>query len=363
MPYQSLPHAELGFNVVVRAIGREQLQGFRFIAGIGDIKCPELRAHQGSQFGQKRTGYRQQIALALHHAGELGNVSLQPVLIGILARGLGKVDNHLVDVVLERGHFTQGFDRDRPCQVALGDSRSDVGDRADLGSQVGGELVDVVRQVAPDSGRAGHQRLAAQFAFDADLAGHVAHLIRKHRQGVDHAVDGVRELGNLALSLQYQLAFQVAVSYVSHHLGDAADLGGEVGGHEIHVVSQILPRAGHSAHLGLAAQLALSAHFTRDASHLRGEAVELIDHGVDSVFQLQNFSLHIHRDLAAQVPIGYCSGYLSDVAYLGSQVACHGIDAVSQVFPRAGHAAHFGLAAQLALCAHFARHAGHLSRK
>ena len=37
-----------------------------------------------------------------------------------------------------------------------------------------GELVDVVGQVAPGAGGAGHVGLAAELAFDADLAGHRA---------------------------------------------------------------------------------------------------------------------------------------------------------------------------------------------
>src|SRR5207244_363513 len=41
--------------------------------------------------------------------------------------------------------------------------------------------------------------------------------------------------------------------------GDVAHLGGEVAGHRVHAVGQVLPRPGHPLHLGLAAQLPLGA--------------------------------------------------------------------------------------------------------
>ena len=55
-------------------------------------------------------------------------------------------------------------------------------------------------------------------------------------------------------------------------LGDAAHLGREVGGHEVHVVGEVLPGAGDALHLGLAAQLAFGADLARDAGDLGGEA-------------------------------------------------------------------------------------------
>ena len=103
------------------------------------------------------------------------------------------------------------FDRDGARQVALGHGGRHVGDRAHLRGEVGGQLVDVIGQIAPDAGGARHQRLAAELAFDADFAGDVADLVGEDRQGIDHAVDGFRELGDFALGLENQFALQVAV--------------------------------------------------------------------------------------------------------------------------------------------------------
>ena len=106
---------------------------------------------------------------------------------------------------------------------------------------------------------------------------------------------------NLALHFDGDLRGKIALGDGRGHVGDVADLAGEIRRHEVHVVGEILPRAGHAGHLRLATQLAFGANLAGHAGHLRGEAVELIDHRIDRVFQLQNLALHLDGDLAAQV--------------------------------------------------------------
>ena len=61
-------------------------------------------------------------------------------------------------------------------------------------------------------------------------------------------------------------------------------------GHQVDVVGEVLPGAGDALHLGLAAELALGADLLRDAGHLRGERVQLIDHRVDGVLELEDLA-------------------------------------------------------------------------
>ncbi len=124
------------------------------------------------------------------------------------------------------------------------------------------------------------------------------------------------------------------------HGGDVAHLGRQVAGHEVHAVGQIFPRAGDALHVGLPAEFSFGAHFAGHAGHFRGERAELIDHRVDGVFQLENFALHVDRDLLRQVAGGHGRGHRGDVAHLGRQIAGHEVHAVGQVFPRARHAFH-----------------------
>src|SRR5207247_3911609 len=129
---------------------------------------------------------------------------------------------------------------------------------------------------------------------------------------------------------------------------------GEVGGHHVHRVGEVLPRAGHAFHLGLAAKLALGAHLAGHASDFGGKRAELIDHRVDGVLQLRDFPLYVYGDFARQVAGGHGLGDVGDVAHLAGEIAGHEVDVVGQVLPRAGHAADVGLPAELALGAYLA---------
>src|SRR5262249_55842776 len=82
--------------------------------------------------------------------------------------------------------------------------------------------------------------------------------------------------------------------------------------------------------------------------------------GVDGLFQLQDLTLDVHRDLAAQVTTSHGGGDLGDVAHLRREVRGHGVDGVSEVLPGAGHTGHYCLATQAALGADLAGHPRHL---
>src|SRR5439155_553144 len=99
-----------------------------------------------------------------------------------------------------------------------------------------------------------------------------------------------------------------AVGHGGDDLDDAADLLGEVGGHDVDVVGEVLPGAGHAGDLGLAAELAIGADLAGHAGHFRGEGVELIDHGVDGVLEFEDFAVDIDGDLSRQVASGHGGG-------------------------------------------------------
>ena len=113
----------------------------------------------------------------------------------------------------------------------------------------------------------------------------------------------------------------------------------------------------------LAAELAFGADLARDARHFRREAVELIDHRVDGVLQLENLALHVDGDLARQVAARHGGGHVGDVAHLRGEVRRHRVDRVGEVLPGAGDAGHHRLAAELAVGADLARDARHFRRR
>ena len=219
--------------------------------------------------------------------------------------------------------------------------------------------VDVVGQILPRAGDAGHLRLPAELAFGADLARHARHFRREGVELIDHRVDGVLQLEDFALHIDGDLARQVAARDGRGHFGDVAHLAGEVAGHGVDVVGQVLPRAGDARHLRLSAEFSFGADLARHARHFAGEAVELVDHRVDRFLQLQDLAAHVDRDLLRQVAAGDGGRHIGNVAHLGRQVAGHRVHVVGQVLPRAGDTRHLRLTAELAFGADLARHARH----
>jgi hypothetical protein len=195
----------------------------------------------------------------------------------------------------------------------------------------------------------------------ADFARDARHFGGEGRELVDHRVDGVLELEDLAACLDHDLLVEIAVGDGGGHARDVADLACEVRRHEVDVLGQPAPRAADALHLGLAAELALRADFPRDACHFRGEARELVDHRVDRLLELADLSARVDGDLLVEVAVGHRRRDLRDVAHLVGQVRRHVVDVLGQVLPGAGDAADVGLAAELAFRADLlgdARHFG-----
>ena len=65
---------------------------------------------------------------------------------------------------------------------------------------------------------------------------------------------------------------------------------GQVAGHRVDRVGEVLPRAGHARHFGLTAELSFRADLARHARDFRRERAELIDHRVDGVLQLEDLA-------------------------------------------------------------------------
>ena len=308
-PDQALAEAELVGEVLALRVAVAGLVAQHRLAArsslVERVEDAVLRGDERRQLGQDHARDRGQVALALEHAREALEVGLQPVLLGVLARRLAQVADHLVELVLEDRDLAAGLDADLLCQVALGHRRRHVGDRAHLIGQVGRELVDVVGEVLPDAGDLGRLRLAAELALDPDLARHARDLGGEPVELVDHRVDGVLELEELALDVGRDLLAEVAVGDRGRHLGDVAHLAGEVAGHHVDVVGEVLPDAADlDRHGGRLTQLALGADLADDAGDLGDEQVELVDHRVDGVLELEHLALDVGGDLLAQVPAG-----------------------------------------------------------
>ena len=347
----------------VARICREQAETGRLAVEIREVEHAALDADQRGELGEDQPADHLEVALALEQLTESGDVRLEPVALPVSLRRLAQVPDHLVDVVLQERDLALGMHLDGSGQVAAGHGGGHLADRPHLGREIRGELVDRVGQVLPGPAHAADVGLAAELALGAHLARDARDLAREGVELVDHRVDRVLELEDLAAGIDGDLLGEVALGDGGRDVGDVADLAGQVARHRVHVVRQVLPRAGHARDVGLATELAFRADLSGDARDLAGERVELVDHRVDGVLLLEELPANVDGDLLAQVAPGDRHRDLGDVAGAGGEIEGHRVDVVREVLPGPGDAADVGLTAELALRAHLVGDAGHFAAR
>src|SRR5207302_1278860 len=213
--------------------------------------------------------------------------------------------------------------------------------------------VDVVRQVFPGAGRPLHVRLAAQPALSTHLARHARDFGGEGVELIDHDVDGVLRPEDLPVRLDRDLFREVAPGDRGRYLRDVAHLGGQVAGHVVDVVRQVLPNTGDAGHLGLAAELTFRTDLARHPGDFPGEGVQLIDHDVDGFLELEDFALDFDGDLLGEVAFLNGGGDVGDIPHLSRKVGGHQVDVVGKVLPDPGRPPDMGLPAQLPVGADF----------
>src|SRR5207237_546649 len=136
-----------------------------------------------------------------------------------------------------------------------------------------------------------------------------------------------------------------------------AHLPGQVAGHGVDAVGEVLPRPRHTGHLRLPAEPPFRADLARDASHLGGKGIELVDHRVDGFLELADLAADVGCDLLGKIAAGPRGPDFRDTADLPREVARHRVHAVGQVLPGARNAGNLRLAAEPPFGADLARHA------
>src|SRR5690606_39260219 len=222
--------------------------------------------------------------------------------------------HHRVDRVLQLEDLPAHFHGNLLGQVTAGHRGGDLGDVAHLAGEIVGHQIDVVGEVGPRPGDAGHERLAAEFALGADLASDAGDFGGERIELVDHRVDGVLQLEDLSLDRESDVQGQGAGGHRGGNLGDVADRAGDVRGDRVHVVGEVRPGAADPGDVRLTAELSFGADLARHAGHFAGKSVELVDHRVDGVLQLEDLSLDVDGDLLRQVAGGDRGGDFGDVA-------------------------------------------------
>src|SRR5580700_10476740 len=134
-------------------------------------------------------------------------------------------------------------------------------------------------------------RLTTELAFGADLARDARHFRGKGAKLIDHRVDGVFQLQNLALDVDGDLLGQITPSHRRGDLGDVAHLCREVRRHPVDTVGQLLPDASDALDIRLAAKLSLSADLARNPRDFRGERAQLVNHRVYGFLEFEDLAI------------------------------------------------------------------------
>ncbi len=248
--------------------------------------------------------------------------------------------DHRVDGFLEFENFAADIGGDLLGQVALGDRRRDLGDVAHLRGEIAGHRIDVVGEVLPGAGDAGHDRLAAQLAVGADFARHARHFRGETAKLIHHRVDGFFELKDLPANVHGDLFRQIAAGHRDGDFGNVAHLGREVAGHQVDAFGQVFPNAADIFDLSLAAELAFGADFARNARHFGGEDPKLIDHGVDNPrrtqeFALERFPVAFQAHGVVEIALGHAVDGAGHFQRRPDQIADQGIDRFFHALPGA----------------------------
>ena len=242
-------------------------------------------------------------------------------------KGVELID-HRIDSIFQLEDFALHVDSDFSVQVATRYCGGDFCDVAYLGSEVSAHGVHRICKILPGACYAGNHRLNAKATFGANLARNTSDFGSERAELLDHCVNGFLELQNLPTHIDRDLFRKIAVGNSNGYICNVSHLPCKIRGHGVHVIGEIFPRAGDTRHGRLATKLAFGADLAGHARHFRRKGTELLDHGVHRFLELQNFALHIDRNLAAEVPLCDRCGHVCDIPYLASEVGGHRIHVV-----------------------------------
>ena len=324
-----------------------------------------IRGHEVDAVGQVLPGTRHtrhlrlaaELAFGAHlprHAGDFGGKRVELI-------------DHRVDGVLQLEDFAAHVDGDFAGKIAAGDRGGDLRDVAHLRGEVAAHRIDRVGEVLPGPGDARHDRLTAELTVGAHLARHARDFRSKRAQLVHHGVDGFLELQNLAAHVDGDLFREVTVGDRDGDLGDVAHLRGEVRGHRVDVLGEVLPHTGHFAHLRLTAKLAFGAHLTRNARHFRGEHAQLLDHRVDDVGGTQELAFErpavdIEPHGLQKVALRHCRNRARDFRRRPQEIVNQRVNRGLHLAPGAARQGELHALAGFAVATHHLAHAVELLR-
>ena len=141
----------------------------------------------------------------------------------------------------------------------------------------------------------------------------------------NHRVDVILQFGYLASGLYLDGTRQIALGHRRRDFGNRANLRGEVGGEQVDVAGEILPRAGRTGDVRLTTEPPVHTDFARHVGNLIGKGCERSSHVVNGVSECRNLTFRLHSQALSQVAVRHGGHYFYDATDLFGQVRCHEI--------------------------------------
>jgi hypothetical protein len=173
--------------------------------------------------------------------------------------------------------------------------------------------------------------LTAELSFRPYLSRNPSHLGGKRTELINHRVDGVFQFEKFAFDIDGNFLRQIAVSDGAGDASNVTNLTGQVAGHQVYVIGEILPGTRQTSYGGLTAQIALRAHLPGDPGNLRSKRTQLIDHrvyraGGAEELAFEGTTFHFDRHHLGKISLGYSADNSGHFARWPNQISNQVID-------------------------------------
>ena len=133
---------------------------------------------------------------------------------------------------------------------------------------------------------------------------------------------------------------KIAAGHRGGDFSDVAHLAGQVAGHGVDGVGEVLPGSGYTGDLCLTAELTVGAYFARHAGYFRRKYSELLDHGVDDFGRakkvaFERTSIHVHSYRLRQISFGHGRDGAGNFGGRPQEILDQGVDRILDLPPGA----------------------------
>lgn len=158
---------------------------------------------------------------------------------------------------IERQYLTLGLSFNLSAKVPLRNRGRNLCNFAYLYSKIHSYIIHVLSKIFPSTLDALYSSLSAEPALRPDFPGNLGHLICELLKLINYEINHTLQLQNFALTLRFNLSYQIPLYNSSHYPSDVSNLRSEIMSYGVHIHYQFALYALYTVNLSLAAEFAL----------------------------------------------------------------------------------------------------------